>query len=235
MEYNYLDFDVETAVDSRINDYLEQSSFFPKKNLKDQEKIKKDIMEKKEKVKAQAPLFWYLSRPVVIVAYDDSKDITYSFNNQDPTLLLIEFCNLLTSEAYQNHILVGKNSSKFDMPMITGWLLKYNLGVPHHFKRHLKGPLTDIDHIFGYSATMNSQISALADYAFGLNIDGKTMSGADVGDLYMQYQMGINPSALDIITEYCKQDVYIVTEMRRRFQKPYINRSTTEINLEGVF
>jgi len=230
--YRYLDFDVESATDHRVNDYLKIMDIKPAKNLKDSDKIKKNIAEKMEKIKQQAPLYWYLSRPVTICMYDEEKDTRLSFSDQDPTLLLTKFCNSLVTE-YQDHFLCGKNSTKFDMPIVTGWLLKYNIGVPHHFRRNLKA-LTDIDHIFGYSATMNCQISTLADYAFGLGIDGKTMSGSDVGELYMAYQMGLDKTALDKIIEYCHQDVAIVTEMRKRFFKPFYVKNEP-ITLEGVF
>ena len=166
-----------------------------------------------------APLSWWMSKPIVICCYDEFDDKYYTFNDSDPKLLLQKFCTLLVRE-FPNHVLCGKNSQNFDNPCVTGWLIRYDLGVPEHFKRHIRGPLTDIDQIFGIGS-MAQQRTTLDNYAYGMGIQQKIMNGAGVGDLYRSYLMGIRPDGMDELVDYCKQDVKITSEMRRRFLKPF--------------
>lgn len=219
--YQYLDFDVESFEDN-IDEFAKICKIRPSKNLKDPEKIKKNIGEKLAKIKSEAALSWYTSRPITICLFDPVLNKSFSFNDPNPKDLLNNFCNTLVCD-YPDHILCGKNSIKFDLPIITGWLIKYDLGVPEHFKRHLAGrPLQDIDNIFGFSTTMNSQISTLENYAFGMGIKGKTLEGSKVGDLYKLFQMTNDTSKLNEIVDYCHNDVAIVSEFRKRFQKNFI-------------
>jgi len=216
----YLDFDIETVPDDNVDEYLNVLHIKPDARLKDKDKIAENILEKRAKIKDLAGLSWWIAKPVAIVVYDEYEDKFYTFNDPNPVDLLTNFCNLLVTE-FPNHILVGKNSSTFDIPMVTGWLLKHNLGVPDHFKRHLRGqPISDVDQIFGYSSRTD-QTTTLDNYAFGMGIKMKTMHGNQVAELYRQHQMGVSNTAFTDLMEYCKNDVRIVTEMRKRFLKSY--------------
>jgi uncharacterized protein YprB with RNaseH-like and TPR domain len=230
--YQYLDFDVESFEDN-VESFMDECDVKPSRNLKDPDKIKKNIGEKLAKIRSQAALSWYTSRPVTICIYDSVNDLKFSFSNRNPKELLTEFCTKLALD-YPDHVLIGKNSSKFDIPIIIGWLIKYDLGVPIHFKRDIREPITDIDHIFGRSTTMNSQLSTLDNYAFGMGIKGKTMAGNMVADLYMKHQMTNDPKPMNEIVEYCHNDVAIVSEMRRRFLKSFVP-SLKPMDMEGVF
>lgn len=215
----YLDYDIETASNDDVDNYLEDLDFKPRGNLKDPKKIEQDLVDKKAKQKAFAPLYWWMNRPVTIVVYDEYIDKYFSFTDPNPQKLLAQFCNLLITE-YPNHILCGKNSNTFDNPVVTGWLIKWNMGVPEHFKRHLRGlPLTDIDQIFGLGSLAN-QRTTLENYAYGMGIDGKSLHGGQVADYYRAAQLG-DETAMDTIVQYCKQDVKIQSEMRKRFLKNY--------------
>lgn len=215
----YLDYDIETAEHDGVDAYLDSLDFKARGNLKDPKKIEQDLIEKKAKQKAFAACKWWMSRPVTIVVYDEYLDKFFSFSDPDPRTLLAHFCNMLVID-YPNHILCGKNSTTFDSPMVTGWLIRYDMGVPDHFKRHLRGlPLTDIDQIFGFGSRAD-QVTTLDNYAYGMGIEQKTMHGSEVGHLYRSAQMG-DATAMDTLVEYCKHDVRITSIMRRRFLKRY--------------
>jgi len=199
-------YDIETIVRPDAVEYLDQRDFRPDSRLKDPKKIEADIERKRQAAKDRGALHWWLGQVVCITAVTETG---YSFCQAglDEVALLGAFTGWVAEIEY-NDTFFGKNVEDFDRPFLVGRHLAHEIPVPHWLGK-VERP-KDVDHIFSFSRQC-SQIGSLADYAFGLGIDGKLAKGEDVAEM-------VQAEAWNALKTYCLQDSKIAMEMMRRYQ-----------------
>jgi predicted PolB exonuclease-like 3'-5' exonuclease len=213
-----LAIDIETVKNSNAEKYIEQfNRYEAPSNYKDKEKIEQYILNAKAKDLEQAGLHWWTGKIICIGCYDMLSNTEWFFYGDDEQKILVDFFTLLETNSYTN--IIGKSSSDFDIPFIIGRTLRHNIGLPTILRRT---NLDDVNKMFSFSKT-SSQISSLANYAWGLEIEGKLGHGSQVQTMYNLAMLGDNKQWQDI-ANYCKRDVMIVVEMVNRYYKCFINQ-----------
>ncbi len=219
-------FDIETAANDRCHDYYKNKTYEAPSNYKDPVKIEQAITEKRQADMERAALSWWTGRVTCVCStpLNGPKSlIGKQFSGMDERQTLINLFDDISVAASQasSLTLIGKRSDDFDRPFLIGRAMVYDLGIPDCLRPW--GKLTDIEKIFGFSAS-SSQRGRLADYAWGLNILGKSGTGQGALALWLDIQMGV-PGAWEALVSYCQRDVAITHEILRRYLKPYIARN----------
>lgn len=213
-------FDIETIRRPDTDDYFKSKVYKAPGNLKDPEKIRAAIDEKRKSDYEDAALYWWLNQVVCITAIPLlDPDRAAAFYGDDEKKLLCDFFN--QSFAWNSTPrLVGKSSKHFDEPVLVGRSLARDIGIPE-FLRTTQSP-RDVDDLFAFSSQC-SQRSTLSNYAYGLGISGKIGRGDDVAQWHAEATLG-NADKWGLIAAYCLQDSKIVAEMMRRWMKPYVSK-----------
>jgi len=212
----FLAYDIETYRNENCEAYIEAKEYKPDSRLKDPAKIEKNIEDQKAKDYEKAPLFWWLGKIVCISFVDVSfPEKRWSFYGVDEKKLLIDAFTFL-EEDKGGYSLIGKSSKDFDKPFTVGRAMYHDIGVPTHFKDNYLQQ-QDVNNIFGFGASAG-QVTSLDNYAWGLQIQGKTSHGGQVEDMYNRASLGDQEAWKEMVT-YCEQDAWIVAEMVRRYMK----------------
>lgn len=205
-------FDIETIPDQERTHiyYNEIKQYKPRGNIKDPEKIQKDIEAKRKADMEKAGLFWYTGKVICICTEDvmTGKKETF-FEDKNEKKLLEDFQEFVRSSP--NIELIGKSCTDFDFPFLKGRMLANDLDSIHKFA---STPVNDIDKYFSLNR-YGSQVSSLDTYAYGLGLDLKILHGEDVWPLFQQGEY-------EKIKEYCQHDTHIVAEIARKFYKTFI-------------
>lgn len=224
-------FDIETVPNDRaaayIKGFLDKKEYRAPGQYKDPLKIEayKDAARAAEQKNytEKAGLYWWTGKVCCISVAADSTvgEVATSFVGSDEKKILCEFFNYLTEFERLGEPLqvVGFNSKSFDVPFVRGRAMYHNIGLPLCLT-HGKRPVTDVFEIFNTSIkSRNEQRNTLATYAFGLGIQGKTGSGADVAAMYEKIIKG--EAKWDDLSDYCEQDALIVYKIMDRYNKRY--------------
>lgn len=179
-------------------------------------KIEQDVAQKRQKLYQSGGLRWWTGQVVCIGTWDQAEDRTAFYSGVDEADVLTRFFSDLAGK-YALHVLVGKQSSDFDIPFLVGRAIALNLGVPDRLRPYY--PISDVNDIFSRSHSCQ-QRGKLEDYAWGMGIDGKDGSWEDVLPAYQAAVLG-DANALKRIETYCQRDVEITREMWLRFQKAF--------------
>lgn len=199
-------FDIETVNSDTTDKYIDSfRTFEAPSNYKTEEAIANYIKKAKARERAKAALYIPTQVIWVITAEDVHTGKTYRFSEVDERQVIRKFFSFL--DAYEDHVIFGFNSRGFDIPALYGAACRNELQVPKQLRHpnlmsdvlddfyHVKVKLNDIAWLMGRS---------------------KLMSGADVGDKYIDYMINGNQSALDEILSYCAEDSHICAEYARR-------------------
>jgi predicted PolB exonuclease-like 3'-5' exonuclease len=209
----YISIDIETVANERVEEYIATQHYKAAANIKDPVKIEANIAEKKLQDREKAALYWVTGRIILIGCEDLTTGKKFMFNGiilkEDE--MLVKFFTFIVN-SYYSPVLVGKNSRDFDLPFIIGRALVYKLGIPECL--HFEKQINDVNHIFSRSSSCN-QLGTLDDYAFALGMPLKKFSGSEVQRLY-------NEGRHDELVEYNIGDVSVVSEMMRRYLKPFV-------------
>lgn len=203
---SYIFYDIETVKNERADSYFATKQYEPAANLKDPAKIEASIAEKRAKDLEKAPLHWWTGKVVCIGAIHGDECLTFS--GEDEAVNLAKFFDWALDIDCP---LIGKSGDYFDMPFIVGRCLANDMGIPGFLRPGRS--IQDVDQIFSFSSHCD-QRSNLANYAFGLGIQGKTGHGSDVAAMYEAKEW-------EKLETYCIRDVEIVAEMMKRWLKPY--------------
>jgi hypothetical protein len=215
-----LAIDIETVANDRAEAYaLSHERFEAPANYKDPAKIEQAILAKRSASLEKAGLKWWTGKVVEICCIDTTGRLPpRHYFGEDEGKLLTAFGAGLTTD-FKDHYMIGKSVLDFDFPFLMGRFLAHDLGIPSQLRPDNSYRLTDVDKIFGYSAT-SGQRGKLDDYAWGLGITGKTSHGSEVGALYNRILLG-EEGAIQQLKDYCQQDTQIVVEMFRRYAKVF--------------
>lgn len=215
----YLGLDIETVKNDRAHDFFFKDGMAkPDARLKKEDKIKENLEEQFSK----SALKWYLGKVICICAtvYDKENNITletFSHIDDDEWSLLKAFADFCVEmdQKYIGLMPFGKSSKAFDFPFLTGRYLFYGNGIPAPL--YSQKAISDIDDIF-IRYGRSEQTTSLANYAWGLQIDGKLEKdgGSKVQEWY-------DNRDFETILSYCKQDVNICIDIMRRY-KPYVKQ-----------
>ena len=203
-------FDIETSKNDWAKDYFQSSLAKPNSRLKNPLKIEEDL----QKQYAKAALSWWLGKVVCITARSLDGNFSFIQVSTDEKKLLVDFAEFLKTadNKYMQTILVGKSSKEFDFPFLVGRYLAHNTGIPKVLMT--KRQIVDVDEMFAQWGR-NGQTTSLNNYAWGLNIVGKTdQNGAHLIDQWLDSKNYTD------LTNYCDQDTKIVMEMLLRY-RPY--------------
>lgn len=215
--------DIETVPDDNLEKYFDSATYSAPSNWKDPEKIKAYVEEAKAKDIEKAALNWWTGKIVCICMMDVELGETFTFIGPDEKQLLTEFLETIYRLHSKNRIkLIGKNGVDFDLPFITGRVLKHDLGIPFFLRPY--HPIDDVDHIFSRSAHCG-QRGSLSDYAYGLGLGEKKGHGSDVKTWYNAAILG-DQSGWEKIKGYCLQDTAIVAGMVKRYAKDFVPAKT---------
>lgn len=213
---NFLPFDIETVANAAAKAYYASKTYEAPSNYKDQEKIDKYILEKRFEDEKKAALSWWTGKVVCIHVRSVFKKIGKSFVGENEAALLNAFFTWVAAEGH--FILIGKSSKYFDKPFILGRCIALDIGIPQFLRPYR--PLEDIDEVFGLGARAD-QAGKLSDYAAGMGIKGKSGNGQDVQHWYNVATTGKDPDGFKKIASYCEDDVMIVDEFLRRWNKTW--------------
>jgi hypothetical protein len=222
----FLVYDIETAANDRAPAYYQGKKYDAPANYKDPEKIEKAILERRAKDMDDAALCWWTGRVTcasIIPLNGPSALVKASFYHASELELLLNLFDYISAAeaATGGRIIpVGKSSKIFDNPFLIGRAIAHDIGIPDALRGY--ATVRDVDDIFGFSS-MSTQRSKLADYAWGMAIDGKLGDGAGAAALWLDVQMGL-PGAWDRLVTYCERDTSITAEMLRRYLKQYLPR-----------
>ncbi len=218
-------FDIETIRRPDTDDYFRSKVYKAPGNLKDPEKIRAAIEEKRRTDYEDAALYWWTNQVVCITAIPtDEPDWAVAFYGDDENKVLRDFFDQVRVWSCSPR-LVGKSSKHFDEPVLVGRSLAHDIGVPD-FLRTTQYP-KDVDDLFSFSSQC-SQRSTLSNYAYGLGISGKSGRGDDVAQWHAEATLG-NADKWGLIAAYCLQDSKIVAEMMRRWMKPYESKNYIQV------
>ena len=210
----FIVIDTETAANDRAEAYFKTKHIKAPSTWKDAEKIKAREDEKRIELRDKAGLYPWTARVTVVCAFDGSMS---TFYGNDERKILKDFGTYLVNQESQHGSvrLVGKSSKTFDFPMLVGRYIAHDLGVPNPLKPTHQP--TDIDECFGYSS--QSIRGTLSDYAFLMDIKGKTSNGSNAQAMFDF--TALDDSKWDELTEYCAQDVIITNEFLIRYMKQF--------------
>lgn len=178
-----LGLDIETVGNHgpRLEQWIETQQEYKLGNVKDPEKIKAKLEEKKEELRRKAGLTWWTGKIVSVAVV--SKDSTYKFSGHNEQQILRELSNFFSGlDSHETHELWAKSGDIFDFPFLRGRYMANQLAIPSILKGR---ELHEVDHIFGKSQA-SGQRGKLDEYAFGLGLDLKPMHGSEVQGLYDQ-------------------------------------------------
>lgn len=213
MSERLISYDIETVENDRAEDYWDQVHVAAPQNYKDQEKITSYIQTKRYEMRDKSALYWWTAKIICISMVDEKGESRCIFGDDEKKLLGDFFSIYSSLESSGSPVcLIGKNSKDFDYPMIIGRALAHNVFIPYSLRRN---KISDINDIFSYSKSC-SQVGKLSDYAWGLDIKGKTSHGSQVKDMYNRVLMN-EEGAWSTIAEYCINDSMIVHEMLKRY------------------
>ncbi len=219
--------DIETVENDRARELYARTTYEADRRLKDPAKIEQSIMEKRQKDMDKAPLHWWTGKVICICAnVIGLEEKPKTFMGDDERELLMSFFDWLDHVWRRTHgyTLIAKSGEFFDFPFLIGRAMSCDIGIPDILRP--RRSIADIDHIFSFSSQCD-QRSNLNNYAFGLNIAGKTGHGSQVAGLYSQIMMGDQDKWNDI-GRYCASDTDIASEILRRYLKVYITRNELE-------
>lgn len=188
---NYCIYDLETFKNERLEEFLETKEFKPDARLKDPEKIKKSIEDKKESVRKNAALDWITGR---VIACGISYKGDFQFFTADNERDLLRDINVFIAGKDVDDF-VGKNNHDFDQPFLIGRHLANGIPVPHWLRRkHI-----DVQQYFG--SPSRGQRRSMADIEWAMNIqrDGEK----DATQCFEWWENG----DLESIERYNRQDV----------------------------
>jgi predicted PolB exonuclease-like 3'-5' exonuclease len=171
-------------------------------------KIETSIQSRRTADRGKAAISWWTAK-IICICIEDDQGKRKTFNNVDERQLLCDFFATILAD-YYNHTLIGKSSEDFDKPFVVGRALFHDIGLIPHFRT--RDEITDVNQIFGHKG--NSQITSLANYAWGFALGSKGGKGSDVGDWY---KAGLH----DVIADYCAQDVSLVSQILKRWRTSF--------------
>ena len=183
------------------------------------EKIRRYVKTQQMRDLEKAALHWWQSKICSIAwahVHEESGEIISRGVKAGPQedMVIKLFFDAALNSPYRVARVIGKNSKNFDTPYLIGRCIALNLGLPPFLRSRISS-FGDIDEIFGSLSARNSQITTLANYAFGLDITGKTGSALSVETFYRNQNF-------EAISDYNIHDVEIVYEMYRRYKKEYV-------------
>jgi hypothetical protein len=231
---NYLVVDIETVPNERAEAFFAQKSYEPAANLKDPEKIAASIASKRHADIEKAALYWWTGKIVCISANDPVTRQKRSFAGKDERDVIKGFFDFITKER-PHAVLTGKQTKDFDFPYLVGRALALDIGIPQQLR--ISPPISDVNLIFGFSSSSSQQRTSLANYAWGLEIQGKSGHGSNVKSMFDLACIDISADPWRAIREYCEQDTEIVAEMLRRYSKSYEATIPTSYSddIDGTF
>ena len=113
---------------------------------------------------------------------------------------------------------VGHCARDYDLPVLRcRGALVHQLGLPWIIKQDRWE--SNIDSFISASKS-SGQFGKLDDYAFGMNVEGKTSHGSDVQPTYNKILAG-DTSLWEDIVSYCEYDTELVSTFIDRFTKKY--------------
>lgn len=195
-----LAFDIETVREKNAQLYVDQyKKFEAPSNYKSEEAIERYIHNAKEKEIARAALYIPTQQVWVISAHDLTTGEVFVYDSKIEAETIRKFFDDLESR-FSDHVLVGFNSDKFDVPALIGASLRTGIEIPKQIKNSYLH--TDILQDFPNKIK-------LQDIAYLLGTS-KLMEGGDVEQLWLRYTMEHDPKALDECIAYCIQDTDLV-------------------------
>lgn len=209
-------FDIETYHNMKSLEYDDTDVKAPG-NYKDPDKIEHYIANARAKQIEKHPLYWWTGKIICIVARKFKSDEPQHviFSGEDEKIILEHFTTFLVGDVCNTVHLIGKSSNHFDIPFIIGRYLANDMPIPNALT--LRGWNECIDDLLSYSKHCDQRTS-LKNYAFGLNIEGKSACAEQSLGWYRNILAGENPKEnWDKIIGYCMQDVNIVWEFARRY------------------
>lgn len=204
-------FDCETVRHPNALKYVsEHKKIEAPGNYKNEEAINKYIANAKEKEIARAALYIPTQQIWVICAQDMVTQKSYEYEAKTEKEVITRFfndCNTI----FKDHVLVGFNSDKFDIPALIGASVRTGIEIPKHIKHsHLH---SDILHDFPNKLKLN-------DLAFIMG-DTKTMDGGSVEQLWLRYTLEGDEEARQECIDYCHHDVDICFDYMQRAYGAY--------------
>jgi hypothetical protein len=177
--------DIETVSQGkRAIDYTDAQEY-KLGNVKDPEKIKAKLEEKRSEARKKHALYWWLGRVVSIAfvdVYGDDPDVVF-YGDSEAEILTKAY------EYLNGPKLVGCYSDGFDYDYLRGRYMAniaektIDVGIPHSIRYESRFQQFDVNKIFGWSS-QSSQRGKLNDYAHGLGLPLKPMTGESVAGLY---------------------------------------------------
>ena len=140
-----------------------------------------------------------------------------SFQNDDESALLTEFCQLLTSHFNtDNDLLCAHNGKEFDFPYIARRLLINGLALPNALDIAGKKPW-EINHLdtmelWKFGDYKHYTSLSLLTHVFGIPTPKDDISGADVGRVYWEDE------DLPRIAKYCEKDVKATAQLFLKYR-----------------
>lgn len=171
-------------------------------------KIQGSIDAKRRADQDKAALHWWTGKVICICTRNERGD-EHTFQDESECVIISDFFRYLKS---REHRAIGKSSNDFDRPFLIGRALHHDIGIPAQWRPNY--PIDDVNQIFS-NRTSSSQISSLANYAWGLCLEEKKGLGSDVADWY---KAGNHQQ----IAEYCRHDVALTAEIFRRYEVDFV-------------
>ena len=200
-------FDIETIANERASEYFDKHYKVKTGNRKDPEKIKEYVEAQKAEARKKAGLHWWTGQVVAICAWCNVTDDSFKKVDADEARLLLDFRDFIATAHHfsSNRSLIGKSSKDFDAPFLIGRYMANGIRPHAMFKS-----VEDIDHFFSHSRS-NSQVTSLANYAWGLGLDGKLEDSSKVQELW-------DTGHHQVILEHCWRDVEITRDVIRLYE-----------------
>ncbi len=201
-------FDIETIGQDESRLLAIAPEFKPAANLKDPEKIKASIEEKRQSYLEKAALDWKTAE-VVLVGFFDGFEYRSIYSQHEKEVIQLSLDVIgesLDSGAYVG----GHNVKDFDLPMLVNRARVHGLKLPGRLLEYFRGRATWDDHIFdtlemfGFGDISGNGVDAIAR---ALGIQGKLGSGADFPNLWRTNQAAA--------IEYNKRDCEVEFELAR--------------------
>ncbi len=205
----WLVWDIETAPQPEEQLLASMPKFEPAANLKDPEKIKASIEEKKARYIAQAALTPFTGR-VIAVGFQFSHEPEVLIHGEDEYSVVSRACMILTERMLAREQCVGFNIHGFDLPFLRFRAMVHKIPTPHWINRAGRAYWTekfrDIlpELVMGRDFTGYS-VGAVGN-AFGLG--GKNGDGA----LFYETYKKDKKAALD----YLSRDLTLTGEIAKR-------------------
>lgn len=240
---NYAVIDLETTANDQAPLYYKDKVYKAPANYKDPAKIEAYQLERRHEDQERAALTWWTGKIICATIRSLSgRFTTKTWVGDNELAILVPLLDLIAEQGEQIQI-IGMCADTFDRPFLIGRCMAHDLGVPPGLKTYR--PIGDVNDIFGFSHAAG-QRGSLSDYAFGLQIAGKTGRGSDIAGWYNEALLG-NAQRWQDIAKYNVQDVDIVAEMLTRYHKAYVptsslprttaqpNPEAVPMNMEGIF